>query len=258
LTPANAGAVVQICQRLDGMPLALELAATRVRFLTVEEIAHHLDDAFRLLTGGNRAALPRHQTLRATLDWSYQLLSDEERLVWHRLSVFPGSFTLDAAEAVAVGTGIERDAMLDLLGQLVGKSIVMIAEQNRNTRYYLLETIRQFGHEKLVSTGDARLVRRRHLSWEVERSVRAASVTPEVPQDRGRALSEEPPLTDRERDVTRLIAEGCTDREIGGRLCISPHTVRRHLENIFAKLEISSRSKLVAWAFQQSSRFVCL
>ena len=165
LTPENAGTVVQICKRLDGLPLALELAATRIRFLTVAEIADRLDHGFRMLTGGNRSALRRHQTLRATLDWSYQLLSDEERLLWHRLSVFPSSFTLDAAEFVAAGPGIEPEAVLDLLGLLVGKSVVMIADQNRNTRYYLLETIRQFGYEKLLEAGEAAQVRQRYLEW---------------------------------------------------------------------------------------------
>src|SRR5205814_9344426 len=115
LTPANASAVVQICQRLDGIPLAIELAAARVKALPVEQIATRLDDMFRLLTGGSRTALPRQQTLRALIDWSYQLLSEAERALLRRLSVFAGGWTLGAAEAVCAGEVIVAWEVLDLL-----------------------------------------------------------------------------------------------------------------------------------------------
>ena len=129
LTPANLPAVVLICQRLDGIPLAIELAAARVKLLQVEEIAKHLEDRFRLLTGGSRAALPRYQTLRASIDWSYELLSPAEQVLLRRLSVFAGSWTLEAAEATYSGEGIEAGEVLELQGQLLDKSLVSVEAQ---------------------------------------------------------------------------------------------------------------------------------
>jgi predicted ATPase/DNA-binding SARP family transcriptional activator len=169
LSPQNAQAVTQICQRLDGIPLAIELAAARVKLLRVEEIAARLDDRFRLLTGGSRAALPRYQTLRASIDWSYALLSPAEEALLQRLSVFAGGWFLEAAEYVGCGEGIESCDVLDLLGQLVNKSLVSVdAEAVLETRYRMLETIRQFAHEKLVETWEARQVRDRHLKYFVD------------------------------------------------------------------------------------------
>jgi predicted ATPase/DNA-binding CsgD family transcriptional regulator len=145
LTERNAPAVAQICQRLDGIPLALELGAGRMDGLTAEQLAARLDERFRLLTGGSRAALPRQQTLRATVDWSYDLLSDPERRLLNRLSVFAGGWTLEAAEAVCAGDGIEREEVVDLLLQLVRKSLVVAREGGDGAeRYRLLETLRQY------------------------------------------------------------------------------------------------------------------
>src|SRR5262249_22537357 len=141
LTERNASAVVQICRRLDGIPLALELAAARVPVLAPEQIAARLDQRFRLLTGGSRAALPRQQTLRATLDWSYDLLSEPERLLLNRLAVFAGGWSLEAAEAVCSDERIAQGDILDLLVQLVGKSLVLAEEAgDAIERYRLLET----------------------------------------------------------------------------------------------------------------------
>ncbi len=167
VTEANAGAIAQICRRLDGIPLALELAAARVKLLKPEQIAARLDDRFRLLTGGSRTALPRQQTLRAMMDWSWELLPEPERVFLRRLSVFAGGWTLEAAEAVAADASAGVDA-LDLLGQLVNKSLVtMEADQSSTARYRLLETIRQYSRDKLFEAGadEGSGARNRHLSF---------------------------------------------------------------------------------------------
>ena len=169
LTPENAPAVAQVCRRLDGVPLALELAAARVPVLAVEQLAARLDDAFRLLTGGSRTALPRQQTLRATLDWSHALLSGPERAVLRRAAVFVGGFTLEAAEAVCAAPGVapevEAGEVLDLVGRLVAKSLVQAETRGAVARYRLLETIRLYGRERLVAAGEAAAARDRHLAW---------------------------------------------------------------------------------------------
>ncbi len=177
LTPGNAAAVAVISHRLDGIPLAVELAAARVKMLNPEEIAARLSDRFRLLTGGSRTAWPRQQTLRATMDWSYNLLSEAERLLLARLSVFAGGWTLEAAEAIC-GQGDAAEAaaldVLDLLTQLVNKSLVL-AEQppGEATRYRLLETIRHYSLEKLLDLGGGVAVRNRHLKYFLEMAERA-------------------------------------------------------------------------------------
>jgi non-specific serine/threonine protein kinase len=163
VTRQNAAAIVQICRRLDGIPLALELAAARVAALTVEQIAVRLDDRFRLLTGGSRAALGRQQTLRALVDWSYDLLGDQERALLRRLAVFAGGWTLEAAEAVCAD-GEDAD-ILDLLASLVNKSLVQADEWHDSARYRLLETVRQYGLEKLREVGEEVALRRRHRDW---------------------------------------------------------------------------------------------
>jgi predicted ATPase/class 3 adenylate cyclase len=163
VTNRNAPAVAQICHRLDGIPLAIELAAARVKVLSVEQIAARLDDRFRLLTGGSRTALPRQQTLRTLIDWSYDLLSDGERALLRRLSAFAGGWTLDAAEAACVGDGIEAYEVLDLLTQLANKSLVVV--ESEEARYRLLETIRHYARDKLMESGEAGAVRGRHLDF---------------------------------------------------------------------------------------------
>jgi predicted ATPase/class 3 adenylate cyclase len=165
LTPANAPAVAQVCQRLDGIPLAIELAAARVKALPVEKLNERLDDMFRLLTGGSRTALPRQQTLRALIDWSYDLLTPSERALLRRLSVFAGGWTLEAAEAVGVGEGVEAWEVLDLLTALVEKSLVQYTERGGEERYRLPETVRQYARDRLLEAGEAATVRERHLEF---------------------------------------------------------------------------------------------
>ena len=169
----NAPFIAQICHRLDGIPLAIELAAARVKMLSIEQISKRLDDRFRLLTGGARTSLPRQQTLRALIDWSYDLLSENERLLLRQLSVFAGGWTLEAAEEGCAGG--ERDNIspydiLDLLTQLVNKSLVIVMEhsQSGETRYRMLETIRQYAREKLLEVGGGEIIRDKHLAYFVK------------------------------------------------------------------------------------------
>jgi predicted ATPase/transcriptional regulator with XRE-family HTH domain/Tfp pilus assembly protein PilF len=168
LTEQNAAAVVQVCARLDGMPLAIELAAARVGSLPMEAIADRLNDRFKLLTSGPRSALPRHQTLRAAVDWSYDLLGKPEQSLLNRLSIFVGGWPLAAAEAVCSGVGLAADEVLDLLAGMVNKSLVLLEETIRQpglARYRLLETVRQFGWEHVLAAGEETGLRDRHLAW---------------------------------------------------------------------------------------------
>ena len=157
--------MAEVCRRLDGLPLALELAAARVRLFSVAQIVARLDDRFRLLTAGPRTALPRQQTLRATVDWSYALLAEPAQTLLRRLSVFAGGWTFEAAEAVAAGDGIQAYAVLDLLAQLVDESLVIAEEQRDSVRYRLLETIREYAAERLREAGEAERTRDRHLAY---------------------------------------------------------------------------------------------
>ena len=166
LTDRNAPAVAQICRRLDGIPLALELAAARVKVFTAEQIAARLDDRFRLLTGGSRTALPRQQTLRAAIDWSYDLLAEPERALLKRLSVFVGGWTFEAAEAICPGEDV-----LEALTQLVNKSLVVAEhradEREDGVRYRMLETVRQYARDRLLDAGVAEVAAARdcHLDY---------------------------------------------------------------------------------------------
>ena len=180
LTDLTAGPVAKICRRLSGMPLAIELAAARTKIMTPDEIAMRLNDCFDLLTAGSRTALPRHQTLRATIDWSYDLLSETESILFRRLSVFVGGFTLEAAEAVTTGGDVSKSQVVHLLERLVNKSLVTVEanseDQNDETRYRMLETIREYAYEKLEDEGGKGTMRDRHLEYfiayaeEVERN----------------------------------------------------------------------------------------
>ncbi|MBI5653151.1 MAG: tetratricopeptide repeat protein [Chloroflexi bacterium] len=165
LTEQNARIIAQICHRLDGMPLALELAAARVKVMGVEDIAARLDDRFRLLTNAGRKVVPRQQTLRATLDWSYDLLSDQERVLLRRLSVFAGGWTLDAAEAICANGHLDSHAILDVQSQLIDKSLAVVDEPSGHARYRFLETVRQYAREKLGEADEEKLFRSRHLDY---------------------------------------------------------------------------------------------
>jgi len=173
VTRGNAPRLAEICHRLDGIPLAIELAAARVRMMSVEQIAARLSDRFRLLTQGSRTALPRQQTLRALIDWSYDLLNEEEQKLFRRLSVFSGGFTLEAAEAIGAGTGIDAPEVLDLLAALVEKSLVELDAAGE--RYRMLETVCAYAQQRLDETDDEDATRTRHLTFFLALADRAAS-----------------------------------------------------------------------------------
>jgi predicted ATPase/class 3 adenylate cyclase len=181
LSSQNAVAVIQICRRLDGIPLALELAAARIKVFSAEQIAARLDDRFMLLTGGSRTALPRQQTLQALIDWSHDLLSDKEKVLFRRLSVFSGGWNFEAAEAVCLRLS-ENDSLilqpevLDLLSQLVNKSLVLADEQGEEVRYAFLETVRQYASQKLFEASEAVRVRDSHLGYYSDKAVESRSV----------------------------------------------------------------------------------
>jgi DNA-binding NtrC family response regulator/predicted ATPase len=168
LTAENAPLVAELCRRLDGLPLAIELAAARVRLLRVEQIVARLNDRFGLLTGGSRTMLPRQQTLRALLDWSHDLLSKSEQTLLRRLSVFAGGFTLEAVEGVCAGPEVDASQTLDLLAQLVDKSMVIVEAVDAAApvaRYGLLDTIREYCHERARAAGEVAWLRSRHQEW---------------------------------------------------------------------------------------------
>jgi predicted ATPase/class 3 adenylate cyclase len=165
VTNTNAPALAQVCQHLDGIPLAIELAAAKIRVLSIEQIAKRLDDRFRLLTGGSRTALERHQTLRAAIDWSYNLLPSAEQFLFRRLSVFVGGWTIESAEVVCEGGLVEIKDVLDLMEQLINKSLVIAEEAYNESRYRMLETIRQYADEKLIESSENDVLRNRHLKY---------------------------------------------------------------------------------------------
>lgn len=167
VTQENATDVVEICRRLDGIPLAIELAAPRARLLDPQQIVDGLADRFRLLSGGARTAIARQQTLLASVEWSYKLLSEAEAALLARLAVFAGSFSLDGAEAVGAGEPIPKPEVLDILSSLVDKSLVQLEEQWTPARYRLLETIRQYANQELIKSEEAALIRDRHLDFYV-------------------------------------------------------------------------------------------
>lgn len=173
VTVQNAESIAQICRRLDGIPLALELAAARITTFSVEQIAAHLDDRFRLLTGGSRTALPRQQTLRALIDWSYELLSDQERCLLRRLSVFAGGWSYEAAEAICTDLNV-----LDLLTQLVNKSLIIVDDEASEPRYRLLETVRQYARDKLLDMGETEQTRSKHFAYFFALAEQAAAKLP--------------------------------------------------------------------------------
>jgi predicted ATPase/DNA-binding CsgD family transcriptional regulator len=173
LTDRNAATVAQICQHLDGIPLAVELAAARVNALGVEQILARLDDRFRLLGSGSVRGDPRHRTLRATVEWSHDLLGEGEKVLFRRLSVFAGGWTLEAAESVCAGADLPADDVFDRLARLVHQSLVLVEGQETVARYGLLETLRQYAAEQLDSVAEAARVRDRHLDWYLALAERA-------------------------------------------------------------------------------------
>jgi len=214
----NAYAVAHICQRLDGIPLAIELAAATVRSLTTEQIVERLDDRFQLLTGGARTVLPRQQTLRATLDWSYELLPSDEKQLLRRLGVFIGGFTLEAAEVVCCSAPLELGRMPGLLARLVDRSLVVVHEEDQ-PRYSLLETIRHYSEEKLLDSGEEATVRGKHRDWCLALAEEAE------PELRGHDQIEWLDRLETEQDNLRAALDWCTTEkaevEAGLRLAVA-------------------------------------
>ncbi|GAA1566403.1 BTAD domain-containing putative transcriptional regulator [Kribbella sancticallisti] len=165
ITENNREAIAEICRRLDGMPLAIELAAARLRALTPQQIVERLADRFRLLTSGSRTALPRHQTLRAVVEWSWELLDRDEQAVARRLSLFSGGATLEAAERICTGPGLPPEAVLGVLASLVDKSLVEAAADDRSVRYRMLETVKAYGAEQLAESGEYDQFRQAHTAY---------------------------------------------------------------------------------------------
>ncbi|HEX6048209.1 MAG TPA: BTAD domain-containing putative transcriptional regulator [Gemmatimonadaceae bacterium] len=184
LTAANATVVARLCRRLDGLPLAIELAAARVRALTPDQMLARLEDGLRVLSSTRRGAVPRHRTLRDAIDWSYHLLDGAERLMLQRLSVFAGEFSLDAAEAVCADDVVLEDEVLDLLAALVDKSLVVVRDQTDEARYRLLETIRQYAAEQLEASGHGNATRERHAQFyaSLVRQAEPHFITPDRPR----------------------------------------------------------------------------
>lgn len=262
LSPDDVALIGQICRRLDGIPLALELASARASALTIGQIARRLDRQFHLLTVGDPTALPRHQTLRTTLDWSYALLSDRERGLWPRLAVFAGGFTSEAAEAVgskvsgdgcraSVGVNAETETCqpppdtLDLVTQLVDQSLVVLEEHGGEARYRLLEPLRQYAWEKLEELGEVTLARDRHRDWCLDLTERAG------PQFDGPARKLWVDRLEREIDNIRAAIGWCAESREGVRVGLTIATIldifwtrhghlnegRQHLAGLLARAD---------------------
>jgi predicted ATPase len=241
VTTQNSHHVAGICQRLDGLPLAIELAAARMRAMSVETVAARLNDCFRVLTGGDHTALPRQQTLRASIDWSYDLLEVPERVLLRRLAVFAGGWTVDAAEAVVAGGDVEEAAVVDLLTHLVDKSLVEF--DRKAGRYRLLETMRQYASELLAASGEADDTRTRHLRHYVAFADKARTAITGPSQ--GAWLSR----LDVERE-NLLTAHAWCDQVAGGALlglqlayCVKLYWVNRGLMELGYRITVEALSR---------------
>src|SRR5580692_4741856 len=210
VTDTNAGAVLSICRRLDGLPLAIELAAARMRILSSAQLAERLGDIFSVLVGGARSAPPRHQALRATLDWSHDLLYEDERTVFRRLAVFAGGFTIEAAERVAAGRDLKPASMLELLTRLADKSLVRVEHARGDSRYHLLVTIRDYARDRLTEAGEADAMRQAHLAYFTE-LVEAAAGRIEGDEAGGNGLELELDRLDAELPNLRKAFESATE-----------------------------------------------
>ena len=199
----NIAAVAEICRQLDGIPLALELAAARVSALPVTELANRMGDRFAILTAGPRTAEARQRTLRATVDWSYQLLSEPERVLLRRLSVFRGAWTLEAVQSVAAGDGLDAAAVVDTLARLVDRSLVVV-ERDAGPRYHLLETVREYARERLAEADESELIGRAHVRYLTELAERAEQ------ELRGGGQSRWLARLSRERDDIEAALAWCT------------------------------------------------
>lgn len=253
-----AAAIAGICRRLDGMPLAIELAAARAAALGIEGLAARLDDRFRLLAGGRRTAMPRHQTLRATLDWSYELLTEPERVVLRRLSIFAGAFSLRAASAVASTDEVAAAEVVDCVANLVAKSLVTADASGAGVRYRLLETTRAYALEKLVQTGEFDIAARRHAAYYLDLFAGAEAEAETRPTDEW--LADYAPRLDNVRAALDWAFSPSGDRSLGIGLTISSvplwfqlslmEECRGRVERALASIESSpaQRSKMRLYA----------
>jgi predicted ATPase/class 3 adenylate cyclase len=218
-TDEKAPIVADICRRLDGIALAIELAAARVTILNLKQLSQKLDERFRLLTGGDRTALPRQQTMRAAIDWSYELLSDDERTLFRRLSIFQGGWTLEAASALCSDASLDEFGILDILTSLSNKSLVSVEFQTDTQRYKLLESLRQYGLDLLRSGGEFETLARRHADFYAAHARQVANRWQTIPEVAWTALIET------ELDNTRAALQWCldhgNDRELGAEIAES-------------------------------------
>jgi predicted ATPase len=248
LSAESVAAVALICLRLDGIPLAIELAAALIHVMTVDQLASRLNNTFRILTGGSKAVLPRQQTLKATIDWSYDLLSPNERLLLQRLSVFAGGWMLDAAESVCSDeegspNAISSLDVIGLLAQLVDKSLVIAVIHKDGGRYHLLETIRQYARDRLMETGRGVAVRNRHLAYFAQLSAEAQ------PHLRAKGMLEWLDRLDLELDNLRVALEWSCSSHIEVGLKIATDLlwfwhIRALFEEVVALLEILLRAEV--------------
>ena len=220
VTSENAASLASICCRLDGIPLAIELAAPRLRSMAVEELSERLDQRFALLTDGSRTALPRHRTLRSMIDWSYDLLTDVEQAMLRRVSVFAGGWTLAAAEHVCTGDGIDRSDTIGLLTSLTDKNLILTEEHEGATRYRMLETIRQYALDRLRETGEEARWRDRHFAWVL--ALAEESFEPLTGPDQGLWLDR----MARELDNFRAALRWAIEQELPDALRMAPNLFR--------------------------------
>jgi len=223
LTNESAPIVAEICRRLDGIALAIELAAARVKVFAPRELAQKLDERFRVLTGGSRTALPRQQTMRALIDWSYGLLSEAEQRLFGRVAIFVGGWTLDAAEAVTSHERLDGLDIIDLMSSLVEKSLVVADADERRTRYRLLESTRAFALEKLEQSGERGVLSRRHAQWAADLAETLSAAWETTPDEQWKTSAE--PELDNWRAALRWAFEATGDRSIGQRLAAALHSV---------------------------------
>jgi non-specific serine/threonine protein kinase len=220
VTADNAAALASVCDRLDGMPLAIELVAPRLRSMSVDELSQRLDQRFALLTDGSRAALPRHRTLQSTIDWSYDLLGDVEQAMLLRVSVFAGGWTVEAAESVCTGGGIDKSHAIGLLTSLADKNIILTEEHQGSTRYRMLETIRRYALDRLGETGAEAQWRNRHFAWVV--ALAEEAFQPLVGPQQGIWIDRMMP----ELDNVRAALQWAVDEKLADAFRIAPRLTR--------------------------------
>jgi predicted ATPase len=231
VTDANRADVIRLCRWLDGIPLAIELATIRLRAVPLSQLSTLLEDRFLVLGGERRGALPHHQTLRTATQWSYDLCTPAQQLLWARLSVFAGAFSIADVENICATPPLTKQDVASGLTDLIGKSVLTQA----GDRYRLLDAIREFGAEKLAEAGDPLAA--------AGGGHQRRPARPPGPPGAAAGLGE---LTSRQRQIASLVAEGLSNREIGERLVISKRTVDTHIDHIFGRLGVTSRMQLAA------------